>query len=194
MLNMLFSVPAKAGETELVKNFDDAIRAWSNRPDSHISYVYVSEVMMKLISKKNILTNIPGINAKALVDKLSTIQIVTVPGLYQSEIRQVKNLVMSLTVYSDSNQFESLLSIEENGVNTELFFGKKKSKSPAALIMTTKSASQYSVVLFTGDFTIDNVLNVLDMDTMNKSAYIDETLPQDVVIGPLASLAYCMSF
>lgn len=67
-------------------------------------------------------------------------------------------------------------------------------ESYLSIIMTTKSASQYSVVLFTGDFTIDNVLNVLDMDTMNKSAYIDETLPQDVVIGPLASLAYCMSF
>lgn len=144
---------------DVVKDMDMFVQEW--RDHMYISYVYVSKSMMDMVDSRNTLSQINGINGNALRGKLSTIQIISVNNDPQS-----KRALSTAITESISNGFEKLLRVEGYDESTEIYFRKEtKSKheaSPSALVLISESGRKYKVIVFTGTFTLDDVVKTMD--------------------------------
>lgn len=131
-----------------------------NRSKMFISYVYVSKAMMKVVNTKDLLSQINGINGSSLIDKLSSIQIV---GVELSNKNSLQGTMMTLVQRSG---FERLLRLQNNYSTTELFFHKKEVKRnneaiPAELLLLYDDPKSCKVIVFSGNFTLDDVVKAM---------------------------------
>ena len=140
------------------KSIDDYVLAYRDKMD--ISYVYVSEAMMKVVDTKDLLSQVNGINGSSLINKLSSIQIVGVQNNPDTK-RIWQYVVMGLV----SNSFEKLLRLQNKDTTTELYFRKEMKKKneplPAELLMVYEAPKSYKVIVFRGNFTLDDVVNAM---------------------------------
>lgn len=132
----------------------------NNRSKMFISYVYVSKAMMKVADTKDLLSQINGINGSSLIDKLSSIQIV---GVELSNKNILQGTMMTLV---QRYGFERLLRLQTNYSTTELFFHKKEVKKdnkviPAELLLLYDDPKCCKVIVFSGNFTLDDVVRAM---------------------------------
>lgn len=132
-----------------------------NRSKMFISYVYVSKAMMKVADTKDLLSQINGINGSSLLDKLSFIQIVGV------KIVDKNSLQRTMMTVAINDGFERLLRLQSNYSTTELFFHKKEVKKdneviPAELMLLYDDPNWCKVIVFSGNFTLDDVVRAME--------------------------------
>lgn len=141
------------------KRIDDYVLAY--RSKMYISYVYVSKAMMKVVDTKDLLSEVNGINGSSLINKLSSIQIVGVQN--KPDTRRTWQYVVRALV---SNSFEKLLRLQNKDTTTELYFRKemkiKNEILPAELLMVYEDLESYKVIVFRGNFTLDDVVKAME--------------------------------
>ncbi|MDE6715243.1 MAG: DUF4252 domain-containing protein [Muribaculaceae bacterium] len=144
---------------DVVKDMDMFVQDYRNH--MYISYVYVSKSMMDMVDSRKTLSQINGINGNALRGKLSTIQIISVNNTPQS-----KALLSTAITDSMSDGFEKLLRVEGYDESTEIYFRKevksKRESSPATLVLISEAGGKYKVIIFTGTFTLDDVVKTME--------------------------------
>ncbi len=131
-----------------------------NRSKIYVSYVYVSKAMMKVVDTKDLLSQIRGIDSSSLINKLSSIQIVGV------EPANKQSLQTTMTTVVIQDNFERLLRLQNNYSTIELFFHREVKKGnqtqPAELLMIYEDPKSYKVIVFSGNFTLDDVVKTME--------------------------------
>lgn len=138
-------------QSRVEKTFDEFVLACRNR--MYVSYVYVSEAMMKVVDAKDFLSQVKGINGNELINLLSSMQIV---GVEDKNKRTLQNLVTGIVL---SDNYEKLLRLQNDNSATELFFHKGKSN---VLLMVYEDPKWYKVIVFSGKFTIQDIVNAME--------------------------------
>ncbi len=140
------------------KSSEKRIDEWVqyNRNKMKITYVYVSEAMVKVVDTNDLLQQFQ-INGNSLVDKLTSIQIVAVDNNPRN--KNVWQYAASELVAKD---FEKLLRLQNSETTTELYFHKEiksvPGTLPAELLMVYEDAKTYKIIVFRGKFTLDDVV------------------------------------
>lgn len=138
-------------QSRVEKTLDEFVLACRNR--MYVSYVYVSEAMMKVVDAKDFLSQVKGINGNELINLLSSMQIV---GVEDKNKRTLQNLVTGIVL---SDNYEKLLRLQNDNSATELFFHKGKSN---VLLMVYEDPKWYKVIVFSGKFTIQDIVNAME--------------------------------
>lgn len=138
-------------QSRVEKTLDEFVLFCRNR--MYVSYVYVSEAMMKVVDAKDFLSQVKGINGNELINLLSSMQIV---GVEDKNKRDLQNIVTDIVI---SDNYEKLLRLQNDNSATELFFHKGKSN---VLLMVYEDPKWYKVIVFSGKFTIQDIVNAME--------------------------------
>ncbi len=142
-----FATHAQTNSFDKFSNFKD------------ITYVYLSESMLKLIGTDAI-PNINGVDIKEIGSKLKSIQIISSneARIGLSETKKNRELLKTETQkIIKKSIYEKLMQITENDSHVEIYHKKEKEISTLVMIYDDQN-DDYMIVVFSGTFNISNVM------------------------------------
>jgi len=127
-----------------------AFEKYANMKD--VTYVYISKYMLSLAGK-SATPQVPGVDIKALMNKLTGIQIIHAE---QKEAQaKMRDDVQTII---DKNKYELLMQMneEDNKVNIYHYIDKKQS----AVVMFVEEDEEVTLMVFSGNFTLDDIMKM----------------------------------
>ena len=127
-----------------------AFEKYANMKD--VTYVYISKYMLSLAGKSTT-PQVPGVDIKALMNKLTGIQIIHAE---QKEAQaKMRDDVQTII---DKNKYELLMQMneEDNKVNIYHYIDKKQS----AVVMFVEEDEEVTLMVFSGNFTLDDIMKM----------------------------------
>ena len=129
------------------------VKAFEKYADmKNVSYVYISKFMLNMAGK-NAAPSVPGIDTKTLAGKLTGIQIIT--SEHKEAQKKLKSDVKSI-MEKDKYELMMQMNEEDNQVNIFHHIDKKQS----AVIMQVEDDDEMTVIVFSGKFTLDDVMKM----------------------------------
>ena len=129
------------------------VKAFEKYADmKNVSYVYISKFMLNMAGK-NAAPSVPGIDTKTLAGKLTGIQIIT--SEHKEAQKKLKSDVKSI-MEKDKYELMMQMNEEDNKVNIFHHIDKKQS----AVIMQVEDDDEMTVIVFSGNFTLDDVMKM----------------------------------
>lgn len=129
------------------------VKAFEKYADmKNVSYVYISKFMLNMAGK-NAAPSVPGIDTKTLAGKLTGIQIIT--SEHKEAQKKLKSDVKSI-MEKDKYELMMQMNEEDNKVNIFHHIDKKQS----AVIMQVEDDDEMTVIVFSGKFTLDDVMKM----------------------------------
>ena len=129
------------------------VKAFEKYADmKNVSYVYISKFMLNMAGK-NAAPSVPGIDTKTLAGKLTGIQIIT--SEHKEAQKKLKSDVKSI-MEKDKYELMMQMNEEDNKVNIFHHIDKKQS----AVIMQVEEDDEMTVIVFSGKFTLDDVMKM----------------------------------
>jgi len=127
-----------------------AFEKYSDMKD--VSYVYISKYMLSMAGK-NVAPTVPGIDTKTLANKLTGIQIITTE--HKAAQKKLKNEVKAIM---DKDKYELLMQMNEDDNKVNIFHHVGKQQS--AVIMQVEDDDETTVMVFSGKFTLEDVMKM----------------------------------
>ena len=127
-----------------------AFEKYSDMKD--VSYVYISKYMLSMAGK-NVAPTVPGIDIKTLANKLTGIQIITTE--HKAAQKKLKNEVKAIM---DKDKYELLMQMNEDDNKVNIFHHVGKQQS--AVIMQVEDDDETTVMVFSGKFTLEDVMKM----------------------------------
>lgn len=118
-----------------------------------VTYVYISKAMLSLVGTK-MMPSINGVNVSELSGKLNSIQIINSGTKAAKE--SLKTDVMSIV---KKGKYETLMQISENDSKVNIYH--KEGKDSSIIVMMTDNKDDTVVVVFSGTFSTENIMNML---------------------------------
>jgi hypothetical protein len=129
------------------------IKAFEKYADmKNVSYVYISKFMLNMAGK-NAAPSVPGIDTKTLAGKLTGIQIIT--SEHKEAQKKLKSDVKSIMA---KDKYELLMQMNEDDSKVNIFHHVDKQQS--AVIMQVEGNDETTVMIFSGKFTLDDVMKM----------------------------------
>ena len=129
------------------------VKAFEKYADTkNVTYVFISKYMLGMAGK-NAAPSVPGIDTKTLAGKLTGIQIIT--SVDNATQKKLKNDVKSIMA---KDQYELLMQMNEDDNKVNIFHHVDKQQS--AVIMLVEGDDNTTVMVFSGKFTLDDVMKM----------------------------------
>ena len=129
------------------------VKAFEKYADAkNVTYVYISKYMLGLAGK-NAAPSIPGVDIKTLSGKLTGIQIITCENAAIQ--KKLKGEVKSIL---DKDNYELLMQVNEDDSKDNIFHHINKSQS--AVLMQVEDGQELTLLVFSGHFTLDDVMKM----------------------------------
>ena len=117
----------------------------------NVTYVYISKFMLGMAGKAA--PSLPGVNTKSIMGKLSGIQIIS-----------SENKAASARLKSDTQnivkqgKYELLMQVDEDGEKVRIYH--REGKQQSVVVMLTEDGDEVTVIVFSGKFTLDDVMKM----------------------------------
>lgn len=118
----------------------------------NMTYVYISSYMLNLAGKAAA-PSMPGVNTKALMGKLSGIQIIS-----SDDPKASARLKSNTQAFVGNEQYELLMQVDEDSEKVRIYY--RKSKHQSVVVMMSDKDGEVSVIVFSGSFTLDDVMKM----------------------------------
>ena len=129
------------------------VKAFEKYADvKNVSYVYISKYMLGMAGR-NAAPKVLGIDTKTLAGKLTGIQIIS--SEHKEAQAKLKSDVKSI-MEKDKYELMMQMNEEDNKVNIFHHIDKKQS----AVIMQVEEDDEMTVIVFSGKFTLDDVMKM----------------------------------
>jgi len=129
------------------------VKAFEKYADTkNVTYVYISKYMLAMAGK-NATPSVPGIDTKTLAGKLTGIQIITSED--NAAQKKLKSDVKSIMA---KDKYELLMQMNEDDSKMNIFHHVDKQQS--AVIMQVEGNDETTVMIFSGKFTLDDVMKM----------------------------------
>lgn len=118
----------------------------------NVTYVYISKFMLGMAGKLAT-PSVAGVNTKSIMNKLSGIQIIT------SEDKAAASRLKSDTQdIVRQGKYELLMQVDEEGEKVRIYHCEGKKQS--AVVMQVEEKDELTVIVFSGKFTLDDVMKM----------------------------------
>ena len=129
------------------------VKAFEKYADTkNVTYVYISKYMLGMAGK-SITPSVPGVDIKTLAGKLTGIQIITSED--NATQKKLQNDVKSIMA---KDKYELLMQMNEDDSKVNIFHHVDKQQS--AVIMLVDGDDETTVMVFSGKFTLDDVMKM----------------------------------
>lgn len=118
----------------------------------NMTYVYISSYMLNLAGKAAA-PSLPGVNTKALMGKLSGIQIIS-----SDDPKASARLKSNTQAFVGNERYELLMQVDEDSEKVRIYY--RKSKHQSVVVMMSDKDGEVSVIVFSGSFTLDDVMKM----------------------------------
>lgn len=118
----------------------------------NMTYVYISSYMLNLAGK-TAAPSLPGVNTKALMGKLSGIQIIS-----SDDPKASARLKSNTQAFVGNERYELLMQVDEDSEKVRIYY--RKSKHQSVVVMMSDKDGEVSVIVFSGSFTLDDVMKL----------------------------------
>ena len=117
-----------------------------------VSYVYISKFMLGVVGKQAT-PQVPGVDTKTLLNKLSGIQIIHADS--KSAQTKLKNDVKALIA---KDKYELLMQMNEDNSKVNIYHYIGKQQSVVAMLIDEKE--EVTIIVFSGKFTLEDVMKM----------------------------------
>ena len=129
------------------------VKAFEKYADTkNVTYVFISKYMLAMAGK-NAAPSVPGIDTKTLAGKLTGIQIITSED--NAAQKKLKSDVKSIMA---KDKYELLMQMNDDDNKVNIFHHVDKQQS--AVIMLVEGDDETTVMVFSGKFTLDDVMKM----------------------------------
>ncbi len=129
------------------------VKAFEKYADTkNVTYVYISKYKLAMAGK-NATPSVPGIDTRTLAGKLTGIQIITSED--NAAQKKLKSDVKSIMA---KDKYELLMQMNEDDSKVNIFHHVDKQQS--AVIMQVEGNDETTVMIFSGKFTLDDVMKM----------------------------------
>ena len=129
------------------------VKAFEKYADmKNVSYVYISKYMLGMASKAS-MPSVPGVDTKSLASKLTGIQIIS--SEEKTARAKLRNDVKDILA---RNKYEVLMQIREDGDKVDIYHCVGKQQSVVVMLMDEDDSA--TVMIFSGHFTMDDVMKM----------------------------------
>lgn len=118
----------------------------------NMTYVYISSYMLNLAGKAAA-PSMPRVNTKALMGKLSGIQIIS-----SDDPKASARLKSNTQAFVGNERYELLMQVDEDSEKVRIYY--RKSKHQSVVVMMSDKDGEVSVIVFSGSFTLDDVMKM----------------------------------
>ena len=134
-------------------NANAQVKAFEKYADmKNVTYVYISKYMLSMAGK-NATPSVPGVDIKTLAGKLTGIQIINTEN--KAAQAKLKNDVKGII---SRDKYELLMQMNEDDNKVNIFHHVDKQQS--AVIMLVEGDDNTTVMVFSGKFTLDDVMKM----------------------------------
>ena len=131
------------------------VKAFEKYADmKNVSYVYISKYMLGMASKAS-MPSVPGVDAKSLASKLTGIQIVS--SEEKTARAKLRNDVKDILA---RDKYEVLMQMREDGEKVDIYHCVGKQQSVVVMLMDEDDSA--TVMIFSGNFTLDDVMKMTE--------------------------------
>ena len=129
------------------------VKAFEKYADmKNVSYVYISKYMLSMAGK-NAAPSVPNVNMKSLTSKLTGIQLINSDE--KAARTKLKNDVSSIIT---RDKYTLLMQVKEDGDKVDIYYHVDKRNS--AVVMLVEEDDEVNVIVFSGTFTLDDVMKM----------------------------------
>ena len=129
------------------------VKAFEKYADmKNVSYVYISKYMLGMASKTS-MPSVPGVDTKSLASKLTGIQIIS--SEEKTARAKLRNDVKDILA---RDKYEVLMQIREDGDKVDIYHCVGKQQSVVVMLMDEDDSA--TVMIFSGNFTLDDVMKM----------------------------------
>lgn len=129
------------------------VKAFEKYADmKNVSYVYISKYMLGMASKAS-MPSVPGVDTKSLASKLTGIQIVS--SEEKTARAKLRNDVKDILA---RDKYEILMQMREDGDKVDIYHCVGKQQSVVVMLMDEDDSA--TVMIFSGNFTLDDVMKM----------------------------------
>lgn len=129
------------------------VKAFEKYADmKNVSYVYISKYMLGMASKTS-MPSVPGVDMKSLASKLTGIQIISTEE--KTARAKLKNDVKDILA---RDKYEVLMQMREDGNKVDIYHCIGKQQSVVVMLMDENDSA--TVMIFSGNFTMDDVMKM----------------------------------
>ena len=126
------------------------VKAFEKYSDTkNVTYVYISKFMLRMVDASSA-PSVPGVNTESLMKKLNGIQIISSEN--KNAIARLKADAQSIV---KQGKYELLMQVDDDGDKVRIYHHEGKQQS--AVVMMVEEDDEYSVIVFSGTFTLDDV-------------------------------------
>lgn len=131
------------------------VKAFEKYSDTkNVTYVYISQFMLKLAGLKAT-PSLPGVNTTNLMSKLDCIQIIS---------SEEKNAALKLKADTQGivqkEKYGLLLQVSEENEKVDIYYSIDKKHG--VVIMLTQENNEVTVIIFSGKFTLEDVIKMVN--------------------------------
>ena len=131
------------------------VKAFEKYADmKNVSYVYISKYMLGMASKAS-MPSVPGVDTKSLASKLTGLQIIS--SEEKTARVKLKNDVKDILA---RNKYEVLMQIREDGDKVDIYHCVGKQQSVVVMLMDEEDSA--TVMIFSGNFTLDDIMKMTE--------------------------------
>ena len=129
------------------------VKAFEKYADTkNVTYVYISKYMLSMAGK-NAAPSVPNVNMKSLTSKLTGIQLINSDE--KAARTKLKNDVSSIIA---RDKYTLLMQVKEDGDKVDIYYHVDKRNS--AVVMLVEEDDEVNVIVFSGTFTLDDVMKM----------------------------------
>jgi hypothetical protein len=118
----------------------------------NVTYVFISKFMLRMAGAGSA-PSVPGVDTKSIMNKLNGIQIIS---------SENKNAVVRLKTDAQNivkqGKYELLMQVDEDDQKVRIYH--KESKRQSAVVMMADEEDEYTVIVFSGTFTMEDVMKM----------------------------------
>ena len=118
----------------------------------NVTYVYISKFMLGMAGKLAT-PSVAGVNTKSIMNKLSGIQIITSED--KTAAARLKSDTQDIV---KRGKYERLMQVDEEGEKVRIYHCEDKKQS--AVVMQVEEKDELTVIVFSGKFTLDDVMKM----------------------------------
>ena len=118
----------------------------------NVTYVYISKFMLGMAGKLAT-PSVAGVNTKSIMNKLSGIQIITSED--KTAAARLKSDTQDIV---KRGKYERLMQVDEEGEKVRIYHCEGKKQS--AVVMQVEEKDELTVIVFSGKFTLDDVMKM----------------------------------
>ena len=129
------------------------VKAFEKYADmKNVTYVYISKYMLGMAGR-NATPSVPGVDTRTLAGKLTGIQIINTEN--KAAQAKLKNDVKAILA---KGKYELLMQMNEDDSKVNIYHCIAKQQS--AVVMQTEDNEELSLMIFSGKFTLDDVMKM----------------------------------